>query len=86
MQHFITQYGYLAVFLLMMAESACIPVPSEVIMMLGGALAAGAVPGAHPTLAGIVVAGVLAVELSVGLDELRRAHEGWMPAYMSGLS
>ena len=59
MQHFITQYGYLAVFLLMMAESACIPVPSEVIMMLGGALAAGAVPGAHPTLAGIVVAGVL---------------------------
>jgi membrane protein DedA with SNARE-associated domain len=58
-QHFITQYGYLAVFLLMMAESACIPVPSEVIMMLGGALAAGAVPGAHPTLAGIVVAGVL---------------------------
>ena len=59
MQHFITQYGYLAVFLLMMAESACIPVPSEVIMMLGGALAAGAVPGAHPSLAGIVVAGVL---------------------------
>jgi membrane protein DedA with SNARE-associated domain len=58
-QHFITQYGYLAVFLLMMAESACIPVPSEVIMMLGGALAAGAVPGAHPSLAGIVVAGVL---------------------------
>jgi membrane protein DedA with SNARE-associated domain len=58
-QHFITQYGYLAVFLLMMAESACIPVPSEVIMMFGGALAAGAVPGAHPTLAGIVVAGVL---------------------------
>src|SRR5215471_11641327 len=43
----------------MMAESACIPVPSEVIMMLGGALAAGAVPGAHPTLAGIVAAGVL---------------------------
>jgi hypothetical protein len=24
--------------------------------------------------------------LSVGLDELRQAHEGWMPAYMSGLS
>ncbi|HEY0933211.1 MAG TPA: DedA family protein [Trebonia sp.] len=59
MQHFITQYGYLAVFLLMLAESACIPVPSEVIMLLGGALAAGAVPGAHPALAGIIVAGVL---------------------------
>lgn len=59
MQHFITQYGYLAVFVLMLAESACIPVPSEVIMLLGGALAAGAVAGAHPSLAGIIIAGVL---------------------------
>ena len=59
MQQFITNYGYLAVFLLMLAESACIPVPSEVIMLFGGALAAGAVPGAHPSLAGIVLAGVL---------------------------
>ena len=59
MQHFITQYGYIAVFVLMLAESACIPIPSEVIMMLGGALAAGAVPGAHPALAGVVLAGVL---------------------------
>jgi membrane protein DedA with SNARE-associated domain len=58
-QHFITQYGYAAVFLLMLAESACIPIPSEVIMLFGGALAAGAYPGAHPTLAGIVLAGVL---------------------------
>ena len=59
MQHFITQYGYLAVFVLMLAESACIPIPSEVIMLLGGALAGGAVAGAHPSLAGIIVAGVL---------------------------
>ena len=59
MQNFIAQYGYLAVFLLMLAESACIPVPSEVIMLFGGALAAGAVPGAHPSLVGIIVAGVL---------------------------
>jgi membrane protein DedA with SNARE-associated domain len=58
-QHFITQYGYLAVFVLMLAESACIPVPSELIMLLGGALAAGAVPGAHPSLVGIIIAGVL---------------------------
>jgi membrane protein DedA with SNARE-associated domain len=47
------------VFLLMLAESACIPVPSEVIMLLGGALASGAVAGASPSLAGIIVAGVL---------------------------
>ena len=59
MQQFITQYGYLAVFVLMLAESACIPVPSEVIMLLGGALAGGAVAGAHPSLAGIIIAGVL---------------------------
>ncbi len=59
MQQLISQYGYLAVFVLMLAESACIPVPSEVIMMFGGALAAGAVPGAHPALSGVVAAGVL---------------------------
>jgi membrane protein DedA with SNARE-associated domain len=58
-QHLITSYGYLAVFLLMLAESACIPIPSEVIMLFGGALAAGAVAGASPSLAGIVIAGVL---------------------------
>jgi len=58
-QHLISQYGYLAVFVLMLAESACIPVPSEVIMMFGGALAAGAVAGAHPSLTGVFAAGVL---------------------------
>ena len=35
MQHFIAQYGVLAVFLLMLAESACIPIPSELIMLFG---------------------------------------------------
>lgn len=59
MQQLISQYGYLAVFVLMLAESACIPVPSEVIMMFGGALAAGAVQGAHPALVGVFAAGVL---------------------------
>jgi len=58
-QHLIIQYGYVAVFLLMLAESACIPIPSEVIMLFGGALAAGIYPGVHPSLAGIVLAGVL---------------------------
>ena len=58
MQHLITTYGAAAVFLLMLAESACIPVPSELIMLLGGALAAGAVAGAHPSLVLIIIAGV----------------------------
>jgi membrane protein DedA with SNARE-associated domain len=57
-QHFITTYGYAAVFLLMLLESACIPIPSELIMTLGGALAAGAVPGTHLNLAGVIIAGV----------------------------
>jgi membrane protein DedA with SNARE-associated domain len=58
MQHFIASYGYVAIFLLMVAESACIPVPSELIMTLGGALAAGAVPGSHLNLIGVIAAGV----------------------------
>jgi len=59
MQHFITAYGYVAVFVLMMAESACIPIPSELIMTLGGALAAGAVPGSHLNLIVVIIAGVI---------------------------
>ena len=43
MEHLITdvilQYGLVAVFVLMLLESACIPVPSEVTMLFGGALA-----------------------------------------------
>ncbi|HJU03212.1 MAG TPA: DedA family protein [Actinomycetes bacterium] len=43
MEHLITdtilEYGLLAVFVLMLLESACIPVPSEVTMLFGGALA-----------------------------------------------
>ncbi|HZD69278.1 MAG TPA: DedA family protein [Actinomycetes bacterium] len=43
MEHLITDYvlhyGYLAVFVLMVLESACVPVPSEVTMLFGGALA-----------------------------------------------
>jgi membrane protein DedA with SNARE-associated domain len=57
-QHWIATYGYVAVFLLMVAESACIQVPSELIMTFGGALAAGAVPGTSLNLAGVIIAGV----------------------------
>ena len=43
MQHFITDFilkhGYEAVFVLMVLESACVPIPSEVTMLFGGALA-----------------------------------------------
>jgi membrane protein DedA with SNARE-associated domain len=43
MTHFLTDvvanYGYIAIFLLMAASTACIPVPSEVVLLFGGALA-----------------------------------------------
>jgi membrane protein DedA with SNARE-associated domain len=46
MTEFITttvlDHGYLAIFVLMVLESACIPIPSEVTMVFGGALASSA--------------------------------------------
>lgn len=41
----LTDYGYLAIFVLMLLESACIPIPSEVTMLFGGALTTAAVVG-----------------------------------------
>jgi membrane protein DedA with SNARE-associated domain len=45
----VAQNGYVAIFLLMVLESACIPIPSEVTMLFGGALASAgfAVFGGH---------------------------------------
>jgi membrane protein DedA with SNARE-associated domain len=57
-QQFISNYGYLAVFVLMLAESACIPVPSELTMLFAGALSAGAVAGVHLNLVLAIAAGV----------------------------
>jgi membrane protein DedA with SNARE-associated domain len=57
-QHFISSYGYLVILLLMTAEAACIPVPPEFTMPLGGALAAGAVAGGHLSLPLVIVTGV----------------------------
>ena len=36
MQHFISQYGYIGLFLIALLSSACIPVPSEVAFGLAG--------------------------------------------------
>ncbi|MFT3863327.1 MAG: DedA family protein [Solirubrobacterales bacterium] len=52
---FISSAGYPAVFVLMALESACIPIPSEAIMLFAGF----AVSKGELTLAGIVIAGVL---------------------------
>jgi membrane protein DedA with SNARE-associated domain len=65
-EHFIRtaiqDYGYLAVFVLMVLESACIPIPSEVTMLFGGAAAnatfAANLPG-HPRPLNFLVVGLL---------------------------
>ncbi|GIH21423.1 DedA family protein [Rugosimonospora africana] len=59
MQHFIVTFGYLAVFILMLAESACIPIPSEVTMLFAGALAAGAIPDGRLNIVLVILAGTL---------------------------
>lgn len=51
MQHFLETWGYLAVFILTVLESACVPIPSEVTLGLSGALASGAmIGGSHGSL------------------------------------
>ncbi len=66
MTHFLTttvaDHGYLAVFLLMVLESMFVPIPSEVIMLFGGALAGGLLAGhgdAHVSLWGIGLVGAV---------------------------
>jgi membrane protein DedA with SNARE-associated domain len=56
----LTQYGYVAIFVLMLLESACVPIPSEVTMLFGGALTSAAVagPGNELTLFWVGFAGV----------------------------
>src|SRR5438105_2173895 len=58
--HFVRDTGLPAVFVLMVAESACIPIPSEATMLFAGfAVTDPAAAHHHLTLAGVVVAGVL---------------------------
>jgi membrane protein DedA with SNARE-associated domain len=58
-------YGLLAVFVLMLLESACIPIPSEVTMLFGGALtnasfvASLGQEGRHLNFVAVVLAGTL---------------------------
>jgi membrane protein DedA with SNARE-associated domain len=60
--HFVRDAGLPAVFVLMVAESACIPIPSEATMLFAGFAVAdpgGSSAHHHLTLVGIVAAGVL---------------------------
>ncbi|HEX6845064.1 MAG TPA: DedA family protein [Actinomycetota bacterium] len=65
LQDFITtaigDYGLVAIFVLMLLESACVPIPSEVTMLFGGAMTATAFAGAGNELGfwAVVIAGSL---------------------------
>lgn len=59
--HFVRDAGLPAVFVLMVAESACVPIPSEATMLFAGFAVAdpgGSSAHHHLTLVGIVLAGV----------------------------
>ncbi len=55
MERWVIDYGYVAIFLLMLAESACVPFPSEVTMLVGGWYAADG----RLDFVAVAVAGVL---------------------------
>jgi membrane protein DedA with SNARE-associated domain len=82
----ISNHGYLAVLVLMVLESACIPIPSEAIMLFGGALAGGlSIAGVHPDLNvwGVAAAGAAgnligsAIAYAVGRVGGRPVIERW---------
>ena len=90
MEHFIvstvSKHGYLAIFILMTVESACIPIPSEVVMLLGGAMTAGVVISGialHLNFVSVVLLGTLGNLLGsliaywVGRTGGRTAIEKW---------
>lgn len=70
----IAKYGYAAIFLLMMLESACVPIPSEVTMLFGGALASAPFLAPEQQLDLVAVALVGAVANLIG---------SWL-AYLAG--
>lgn len=60
MQSFVQSYGYWALLLLAIAESACVPIPSEVTFVVAGALCTTAVTGhVQFSLWAVIVIGTL---------------------------
>jgi membrane protein DedA with SNARE-associated domain len=55
MQQFVQHYGYAALFLLALLESACVPIPSEVTFGFAGALCTAAVATGKPLNLGLVI-------------------------------
>lgn len=60
MQSFVQHYGYLALLVLSILSSACIPIPSEIAYVVAGALCTTAVTGhVQFNLAGVIVVATL---------------------------
>ena len=56
-------YGYLALFVLMVLESASLPIPSEVVIPIAGLLAAKGVFNAYAAFAVMLVAGIIGITI-----------------------
>ena len=67
MIHIVESYGFFAVFVLILLEYACFPLPSEVILPLAGAMAAGSGWAFFPVLGWSVAAGVAGSLLCYGV-------------------
>jgi membrane protein DedA with SNARE-associated domain len=88
--HFVREGGYVAIFVLMLLESACIPIPSEATMLFAGFAVvdpSASSAGHHLTLLGIVAAGVIGNLLGswiaywvgrAGRLELVERHGHWL--------
>lgn len=84
MQSFVQHYGYLAIFVLSVLSSACIPIPSEVAYGFAGALCTTALTGhARFTLWGVIVVGTVGsllgavIAYEVGRSAGRTIVERW---------
>src|ERR1700678_514375 len=60
MQSFLVSHAIYAIVLFGVLEAMCIPISSELTFLLGGAIASGAVVHPHPSLALVIIVGILA--------------------------
>ncbi len=84
MQSFVQNYGYFALLLLAIAESACVPIPSEVTFVVAGALCTTAVTGhVQFSLLGVIVVGTIGsvigsqIAYEVGRSAGREVVDRW---------